>query len=100
MDRLTSGTGESAEALRRAFSSENARVSIQSTVLTRRTLERLGQIVTGTAEETETAAEPPTGSAEESGGQEAAEESAQSTSDETPAGTSEQEGGSSGDNEP
>ena len=100
VERLTSGAGESAEALRRAFSSENARVSIQSTVLTRRTLERLGQIVTGTAEETETSAETPAGSAEEPGEQETAEESAQSPFDETPAGTSDQEGGNSGDNEP
>ena len=95
VERLTSGVAESAEALRRAFSSESARTSIHDTVLTRRTLGRLREIVTGAAGEAETAAEPPTGSAEESGEQ----ESAPSTSEETPAETSDEEGGNSGDNE-
>jgi trigger factor len=99
VERLTSGVAESAEALRRAFSSESARTSIHDTVLTRRTLGRLREIVTGAAGEAETAAEPPTGSAEESGEQETAEESAPSTSEETPAETSDEEGGNSGDNE-
>ena len=99
VERLTSGVAESAEALRRAFSSESARTSIHDTVLTRRTLGRLREIVTGAAGGAETAAEPPTGSAEESGEQETAGESAPSTSEETPAETSDEEGGNSGDNE-
>jgi trigger factor len=98
VERLSSGVGESGDALRRAFSSENARTSIHNTVLTRRALERLRQIVTGAAGETETAAGP-TGSAEEPEEQDTAEESAPSTSEETPAGTSDEEGGNSGDNE-
>ena len=97
VERLTSGAGESGGALRQAFSSENARSSIGNAVLTRRTLERLGEIVTGSAVETDTAADPPTGSAEESGEQEGAEESAPSTSEETRTGTSDDEGGNSGD---
>ena len=95
VDRLTTGAGESREALRRAFSSENARTSLHNAVLTRKTLERLGEIATGAAAKAEAGEEPPTDGAE---GPEGAEEPARTTSEEEPAGTSGEEGGSGGDN--
>ena len=99
VERLSSGAGESGEALRRAFSSENARTSIGNAVLTRRVLERLGEIVTVATAEAGTAAEPSTGNDEGSEEHEGAEESAPSTSEETRAGESDEEGENFGDDE-
>jgi FKBP-type peptidyl-prolyl cis-trans isomerase (trigger factor) len=54
VEKLTSGAGESSEFLRRTFSSESARSSIGSAMLTRKVLERLAQIVSGDVEVVET----------------------------------------------
>ena len=45
IDTMVGGAGEQADALRRLFDNENARESIKRTLLTRRTLERLAELV-------------------------------------------------------
>jgi trigger factor len=45
IDTMVGGAGEQADALRRLFDNDNARDSIKRTLLTRRTLERLGEVV-------------------------------------------------------
>ena len=44
IDRLTSGTGEQADEVRRLFSSNGAKESLRNSLVTRKTLERLAQI--------------------------------------------------------
>ncbi|MCE2464876.1 MAG: trigger factor [Dehalococcoidia bacterium] len=48
IDRMATGAGAGSEAILRAFSSEDARSSIRTVLLTRKVLERLTQIVEGT----------------------------------------------------
>ena len=103
VERLSSGAGESGDTLRQAFSTENARGSIRTAVLTRRVLERLGEIATGArsedgeaSAEAEAASTASTQSPEE---QEGAEQPTPSAPDEDRAGKSDEEGGTSGDNE-
>lgn len=57
VENLTSGSGESGESLRKAFSSESARSSLANAILTRKVLERLGEIVQGEAGKEETSQE-------------------------------------------
>ena len=45
------GTGESQEAIRNAFSTDNARSAIRSAILSRKVQERLGEIAESGAEE-------------------------------------------------
>ena len=77
-----SGTGESQEAIRNAFSTDNARSAIRNAVLSRKVQERLGEIA-----QTSVAEEPPDHAAE-------SEEAAQ------PTGTEEQGGDPNDDESP
>ena len=76
IETLASSSGESGDALRKAFSSDHARSSIGSAILQRRVLEQLEQIVQGKAEDP---AAPST------------EESAELKEDQSTAGTEEEE---------
>jgi len=57
IENFTSSSGESGESLRKAFSSESARSSLANSILTRKILERLGEIVQGESGEEETSQE-------------------------------------------
>lgn len=59
IESISSGSPDSRESLRQAFSSETARNSISNAVTTRKVLERLGQIVQGTVEASQEQKEDP-----------------------------------------
>ena len=102
VESLTSGASESGDSLRQALSSERARSSIGSSILTRKVLERLAQIVEGSDAEEETPQEVPASAqdAQEHVEVEGADESALAPSGHAGAGQSQEEGGGPSDDEP
>ena len=96
VEKLASVSGESEEALRKAFSSDRARSSIGGAILTRKVLESLGQIVGGLAVEGETSSEGSevsTGGVEVFGEEQGAEEMALSSTENAGDGQPDEEGG-------
>ena len=100
VENLTSISGEASETLRQAFSTDNARSSLGSAILTRKVLERLAQIIQEKAEEAEAPEELDPASIEKvtASVEESTEESALPSSQHTGEGQSEEEGGNPGDN--
>ena len=102
IEKLASVSSESGDALRKAFSSDSARSSIGSAILSRKVLEHLGQIVRGVAVEegpspegSEVATEEgPEDPVAEEGAGEPASDSAEHAGD----GHREEEGGKPSDN--
>ena len=96
VEKIASVSGESGEALRKAFSSDSARGSIGGAILTRKVLERLVQIVGGPAVEGETSpegSEVSTEGVEVSGEEQGAEELAPSSAGNAGDGQPDEEGG-------
>ena len=107
IEKLASFSNESGDALRRAFSSENARSSISNAILSRKVLEHLGQIVRGVAVEegpspedsaVETEEGPEATGPEATGGEEGAGEPASAEAEHPEDGGPEEEGGNPSDN--
>ncbi len=73
--RAASSQDDTSEELERFYSSESLRSSVESSIRTRKTLERLGQIVQGEAVEPAIGPEELENQQEESGGTEVAEQS-------------------------
>ena len=100
--RLSDASGDSAQSIRQAFSSEGARSSLGSALLTRKVLERLAIIVQGEAEEPESATadvdedEP---EVEERGNEDDTDEASQAVETQAVDSPSGEEGGEAHDNE-
>ncbi len=107
IEKLASFSNESGDALRRAFSSKNARSSISNAILSRKVLEYLGQIVRGVAVKegpspedsaVETEEGPEATGPEATGGEEGAGEPASAEAEHPEDGGPEEEGGNPSDN--
>ena len=74
VENLASASGESRESVMQALSSENARSSMGNSILTKKVLERLAQIVQGGVEEEETPQDPQEGDPTSTQGEQASAE--------------------------
>ena len=108
LQELSSTSNESGEALRDPLTSERARSSIGNSMLTRKVLEHLAQIVEGGLEEVETSEgtsqdatqEPEAPKDEPAEEQAPASGKIEGSGQSEEAGQSEEEGGKPGDNQP
>ena len=102
LQELSSTSNESGEALRDPLTSERARSSIGNSMLTRKVLEHLAQIVEGGLEEVETSEGTSQDATQEPEApkDEPAEEQAPASGKIEGSGQSEEEGGKPGDNQP